>query len=145
MKTYNVNFNNGEVVNIVEADDVNEAKTLFAHKLVDMGKEGGVFLLRNKIKVTEIENKEDKNMDDMKMDVVEPEQDEVTENFIAPTPIIPAVAAPKRKVGRPINPKSANQARIKAREAKIAAGIEIKRGRPIDPNSIRQMKIRAKA
>ena len=144
---FDVNYNNGEIMDVVEAENINTAKTLFAKKLIDEGKvNDSVFFVRNKIKVNE---KEDNVMND-KFDVegvqIEvPDVEEVTENFVAPTPIAPVVEAVKRGRGRPVNPNSANQARLKAREAKLAAGIPIRRGRPINPNSVRQIKMQEKA
>ena len=149
MAKFNVDFNNGEFVDVVEANSAGEAKTNFIKTLLSEGKvNGSVFLLRNKVKVNKINDDMDGEENDMDMNkdiksVVD--QDEVTENFVAPlaTPIAPVVI--KRGRGRPINPNSANQLRIKAREAKIAAGIPIRRGRPINPNSMRQIKIQEKA
>lgn len=155
MAKFNVDFNNGEFVDIFEANSAGEAKTNYVKHLLSEGKVSGrVFFLRNKVKANEIaefdnNNGEENNMDMNKdIEVVENmdavEQDEVTENFVAPvaTPIAPVVV--KRGRGRPINPDSANQARLRAREAKIAAGIPIRRGRPINPDSTRQQKIRTK-
>ena len=48
-----------------------------------------------------------------------------------------------KKLGRPVNPNSARQLRLKELELKRANG-ELKRGRPVDPNSVRQSEIERK-
>jgi hypothetical protein len=45
--------------------------------------------------------------------------------------------------GRPVDPSSARQLKIAAKEAAIANGEDVKRGRNIDPTSARQLKIKA--
>ena len=47
--------------------------------------------------------------------------------------------------GRPVVTTSARQARLKAREARIAAGGEVKRGRPTVSTSARQAKLAERA
>ena len=49
--------------------------------------------------------------------------------------------APGKKTGRPIDPNSKRQQRIKELEEKRQNG-ELKRGRPVDPTSKRQIKLR---
>lgn len=51
----------------------------------------------------------------------------------------------KGSKGRPVVENSARQARLKAREARIAAGGEVKRGRPAVSTSARQAKLAARA
>ena len=49
------------------------------------------------------------------------------------------------KRGRPIVVGCKRQEQLEAREAKLASGIELKRGRPVDPNSPRQIELAKKA
>lgn len=49
------------------------------------------------------------------------------------------------KRGRPVVANSARQAKLAAREAKVAAGGSIERGRPANPNSKRQARLAAQA
>lgn len=53
-------------------------------------------------------------------------------------------SAPGKKTGRPIDPNSARQQRLAEMEAKRANG-ELKRGRPVNPNSKRQIALREAA
>jgi hypothetical protein len=48
------------------------------------------------------------------------------------------------KQGRPVNPNSARQARLKAAAELKAQGVEIKRGRPVDNESARQARLALK-
>ena len=48
------------------------------------------------------------------------------------------------KRGRPVNPNSARQAKLKMQAELKAKGIEVKRGRPIDANSDRQARLAKK-
>ncbi len=45
------------------------------------------------------------------------------------------------KRGRPVNPNSARQAKLKLQAELKAQGVEIKRGRPVDMNSARQARL----
>jgi hypothetical protein len=56
-----------------------------------------------------------------------------------------AVAEVKGSKGRPTVAGSARQARLAAREARVAAGGEVKRGRPAVQTSARQAKLAAQA
>lgn len=47
------------------------------------------------------------------------------------------------KRGRPVVSNSARQAKLAAREARVAAGGTVERGRPANPNSKRQARIAA--
>ena len=49
-----------------------------------------------------------------------------------------------KKLGRPVNPNSARQAKLKAIAELKANGIEVKRGRPVDKNSDRQKRLALK-
>ena len=132
MAKFNVDFNNGEFVDVVEANSAGEAKTNFIKTLLSEGKvNGSVFLLRNKVKVNKINDDMDGEENDMDMNkdiksVVD--QDEVTENFVAPlaTPIAPVVI--KRGRGRPINPNSMRQIKIQEKAQrnanKVLTGLE---------------------
>jgi len=53
--------------------------------------------------------------------------------------------AGKGSKGRPVVETSARQARLAAREARVAAGGEVKRGRPAVQTSARQAKLAAQA
>ena len=59
------------------------------------------------------------------------------------TAVITEKAAAKR--GRPVVGTSARQAKIAAREARIAAGGSVERGRPANPESKRQARLTAQA
>ena len=48
------------------------------------------------------------------------------------------------KRGRPVNPNSARQAKLKLQAELKAQGVEIKRGRPVDMNSERQARLALK-
>ena len=48
------------------------------------------------------------------------------------------------KRGRPVNPNSERQARLKLQAELKAQGVEIKRGRPVDANSDRQARLAKK-
>ena len=48
------------------------------------------------------------------------------------------------RTGRPVDPNSARQQKIKQREEMIAAGNEPKRGRPVNPESKRQKQLAAR-
>ena len=50
----------------------------------------------------------------------------------------------EKQLGRPVNPNSARQIRLRELAEKRAKG-ELKRGRPVDPNSARQQKLANKA
>ena len=49
-----------------------------------------------------------------------------------------------KKLGRPVNPNSARQAKLKAISEMKENGIEIKRGRPVNENSARQKRLALK-
>jgi hypothetical protein len=49
-----------------------------------------------------------------------------------------------KRRGRPVVEGSNRQARLAAKEARIAAGGSISKGRPSNPNSARQMRLAAK-
>lgn len=49
-----------------------------------------------------------------------------------------------KQKGRPVDPNSTRQARLAAKEALIAQGIEIKRGRPVEETSARQARLALK-
>jgi len=59
------------------------------------------------------------------------------------TAVITEKAAGKR--GRPVVGTSARQAKLAAREARIAAGGSVERGRPANPESKRQARLSAQA
>jgi len=59
------------------------------------------------------------------------------------TAVITEKAAGKR--GRPVVETSARQAKLAAREARIAAGGSVERGRPANPESKRQARLTAQA
>jgi hypothetical protein len=48
------------------------------------------------------------------------------------------------KRGRPVNGESKRQSTLKLREEKVNSGIELKRGRPVNPNSERQIRLSKK-
>jgi len=48
------------------------------------------------------------------------------------------------KRGRPVVAESKRQEVLKAREEKLNSGIELKRGRPVNPNSARQARLAKK-
>ena len=54
------------------------------------------------------------------------------------------IKATAAKQGRPVNPNSARQARLAAKAALEAQGVEIKRGRPVDNESARQARLALK-
>jgi hypothetical protein len=49
-----------------------------------------------------------------------------------------------KKQGRPVNPNSERQARLAAKAALQAQGVEIKRGRPVEETSARQARLALK-
>jgi hypothetical protein len=56
----------------------------------------------------------------------------------------PTVTTVVKKQGRPVNPNSERQARLKTQSELKEQGIEIKRGRPIEENSVRQARLALK-
>lgn len=59
------------------------------------------------------------------------------------TTVATVVEVVKRK-GRPVNPNSPNQLKLKAKEELKAQGVVFKRGRPVSENSNRQQKLALK-
>jgi hypothetical protein len=53
-------------------------------------------------------------------------------------------ATATKKQGRPVNPNSERQARLKAQAELKAHGVEIKRGRPVEETSARQARLALK-
>ena len=61
------------------------------------------------------------------------------------TPTIEATEVKTAKRGRPVVGTSARQAKLAARDARIAAGGSVERGRPANPDSKRQARLSAQA
>jgi hypothetical protein len=61
------------------------------------------------------------------------------------TTTIEATEVKTAKRGRPVQSDSARQAKLTAREVRIAAGGSIEKGRPSNPNSARQARLAAQA
>ena len=129
MMNFKVAF--GNVVDYIKGDSLMDVKKNFTRKLINEGKTEtkNFIIVMNKVKIEEANNM------DMDMDM-----DMNVSSIVSDVSYVE-----NKKVGRPVNPNSARQIKLKERQKLLEAGVVFKRGRKADPNSANQIRLQKKA